>query len=88
MAGSTVRLPRQIPYSVAVEMLLTGDPYSATQCRDFGLIGHVVPDGEALAKANEIAARIAANGPLAVKAILKSIRETANLPEKQAFMEN
>ncbi len=85
MAGSTVRLPRQIPYSVAVEMLLTGDPYSAAQCREFGLIGHVVPDGMALAKANEIAARIAANGPLAVKAILKSIRETASLPEKQAF---
>jgi enoyl-CoA hydratase len=85
MAGSTVRLPRQIPYSIAVEMLLTGDPYSAAQCREFGLIGHVVPDGMALSKASEIAARIASNGPLAVKAILKSIRETANLPEKQAF---
>lgn len=85
MAGSTVRLPRQIPYSIAVEMLLTGDPYSAAQCREFGLIGHVVADGQALAKATEIAARIAANGPLAVKAILKSIRETAGLPEKQAF---
>jgi enoyl-CoA hydratase len=66
-------------------MLLTGDPYSAEQCREFGLIGHVVPDGQALAKAREIAERIAANGPLAVKAILKSIRDTASLPESQAF---
>jgi enoyl-CoA hydratase len=45
----------------------------------------VVPDGEALAKAREIADRIAANGPLAVRAILRSIRETAGLPEKEAF---
>jgi len=85
MAGSTVRLPRQIPYTIAVEMLLTGNGYTAAQCREFGLIGHVVPDGQALAKAREIAERIAANGPLAVKAILRSIRETANMSEKDAF---
>ena len=85
MAGSTVRLPRQIPYTVAAEMLLTGSPYSAEQCREFGLIGHVVADGQALAKANEIAARIASNGPLAVRAILKSMRDTAGLPEQRAF---
>jgi len=85
MAGSTVRLPRQIPYTVAVEMLLTGNGYTAAQCQAFGLIGHVVPDGQALAKAREIAERIAANGPLAVKAILRSIRETACMPEKDAF---
>jgi enoyl-CoA hydratase len=85
MAGSTVRLPRQIPYTVALEMLLTGNDYTAQQCKDFGLIGHVVPDGQALTKAREIADRIAANGPLAVKAILKSIRETFGMPEKEAF---
>jgi enoyl-CoA hydratase len=85
MAGSTVRLPRQIPHTIAVEMLLTGGDYTAEQCAEFGLIGHVVPDGQALAKAREIAGRIVANGPLAVRAILKSIRETANLPEQEAF---
>jgi len=85
MAGSTVRLPRQIPYSRAVEMLLTGDSYSADDVFQMGLIGHVVDDGQALAKAESIAARIAANGPLAVRAILKAVRETANLPEKDAF---
>jgi len=87
MAGSTVRLPRQIPYTVALEMLLTGESYSAADCRGFGLIGHVVPDGQALAKAREIADRIARNGPLAVRAILKAVRETAGLPERQAFDE-
>ena len=85
MAGSTVRLPRQIPYSIAGEMLLTGNDYTARQCLEFGLIGHVVPEGQALAKAREIAERIAANGPVAVKAILKSIRETAAMPEREAF---
>jgi enoyl-CoA hydratase len=85
MAGSTVRLPRQIPHTIALEMLLTGSDYTARQCLEFGLIGHVVPDGQALAKAREIADRIAANGPLAVKAILKATRETAGIPESEAF---
>ena len=85
MAGSTVRVPRQIPYTLAMEMLLTGDVYSAAACREMGLIGHVVPDGQAMDKALEIAGRIAANGPLAVQAILRSIREVAILPEKEAF---
>ena len=85
LAGSTVRLPRQIPYTVALEMLLTGEPHSARECAAFGLIGHVVPDGQALARAREIAERIAANGPLAVRAILKSVRESFGLPEQEAF---
>ncbi len=85
MAGSTVRLPRQIPYTLAVEMLLTGSDITATQAKNFGLIGHVVPDGQAMSKARELAHRIAKNGPLAVQAILKSIRETACIPEDEAF---
>ncbi len=85
MAGSTVRLPRQMPYSVAVEMLLTGEPISARRAAELGLVGRVVPDGEALREARRIAARIAENGPLAVRAILATIRETATLPESEAF---
>jgi enoyl-CoA hydratase len=87
MAGSTVRLPRQIPYTIALEMLLTGNDYTAAQCLEFGLVGHVVPDGQALAKAREIARVIEGNGPIAIKAILKSVRESFGLPEKQAFDE-
>ncbi len=85
MAGSTVRLPRQIPYTVAVEMLLTGDPIDARRAFDLGLVGHLVPAGQALATARRIAERIARNGPLAVRAILRTIRETATLPEAKAF---
>jgi enoyl-CoA hydratase len=85
MAGSTVRLPRQIPYTVAVEMLVTGDSISARRAVELGLIGRIVPDGQALAEARKIAERIAANGPLAVRAILATIRDTANMPESDAF---
>ena len=49
------------------------------------MINHVVPDGQALAKAREIANRIAENGPLAVKAILATLRETETLSEAEAF---
>jgi len=45
MAGSTVRLPRQIPYTVAIEMLVTGEPIGARRAAELGLVGRVVPDG-------------------------------------------
>jgi enoyl-CoA hydratase len=85
MAGSAVRLRRQIPYAIAAEMLLAGDDLSARRAHELGLINHVVPDGQALAKAMEIAHRIAANGPLAVKALVATLRATETLPEAEAF---
>jgi enoyl-CoA hydratase len=85
MAGSAVRLRRQVGYAVAAEMLLTGEDISAQRAQQLGLINHVVPDGQALAHARAIAARIAANGPLAVAAILRTLRETESLPEAEAF---
>ncbi|WIN00830.1 crotonase/enoyl-CoA hydratase family protein [Actinoplanes oblitus] len=85
LGGSAVRLVRQIPYTVAAEMLLTGRQLSAAEARDAGLIGHVVPDGQALGTALELAGAIAANGPVAVRAILRTIRETEGLAEDDAF---
>ncbi|BEL08337.1 crotonase/enoyl-CoA hydratase family protein [Actinoplanes sichuanensis] len=85
LGGSAVRLPRQLPYTVAAELLLTGRHITAAEALDMGLIGHVVPDGQALTKALEIAGTIAANGPLAVQAILRTIRETEGLAENDAF---
>ncbi len=85
MAGSTVRLPRQIGYAVAAEMLLTGEDISAQRAYELGLVNHVVPDGETLQRAREIAERIAANGPVAVAAILRTIRDTEAMPEDEAF---
>jgi enoyl-CoA hydratase len=85
MGGSAVRLPRQIPYTVAADILLTGRHITAAEAKEIGLIGYIVPDGQALAKALEIAETINANGPLAVQAILRSIRETEGMPENEAF---
>jgi enoyl-CoA hydratase len=85
LGGSAVRLPRQIPYTIAAEMLLTGRHLSAAEAQRIGLIGHVVPDGQALDKALELAGAIAANGPLAVQAILRTIRETEGMAEDDAF---
>ncbi len=85
LGGSAVRLVRQIPYTVAADLLLTGRHITADQALAIGLIGHVVEDGQALAKALEIADLIAANGPIAVQAILRTIRESEGLAENDAF---
>ena len=83
-AGSTMRLKRQIPYAVAMEMLLTGRILDADEALRWGLVTHVVPQGESLAKAREIADILAANGPLSVAASKASAIETGWLPEDQA----
>jgi enoyl-CoA hydratase len=85
LGGSTVRLRRQIPYTLAAEMLLTGKTITAQEALSYGLIGHVVPTGTALRKAHEIAGAIAENGPVAVRSVLRSLRETEGLPEDDAL---
>ena len=87
MAGSAVRLPRQIPYTEAADILLTGKHIRAAEAKQLGLIGHVVPDGTALEKAKEIADQICLNGPLAVEAVLQTIRTSYGLSEAEAFAE-
>jgi enoyl-CoA hydratase len=85
MGGSAVRLARQIPYTVAADILLTAKHIPASEAKDIGLIGHVVPDGQALAKSKEIAEQINNNGPLAVEAILRTLRETDGMTEAEAL---
>jgi enoyl-CoA hydratase len=85
LGGSAVRLVRQIPYTLAADVLLTGRHLTAREALGMGLVGHVVPDGTALERALEIADTIAANGPVAVRAILRTIRETEGMPEDEAF---
>lgn len=85
LGGSAVRLARQIPYTLAADLLLTGRHIPAAEALSMGLIGYVVPDGTALEKALEIASAIAANGPVAVRAVLRVLRETEGMPENDAF---
>lgn len=67
-AGGLLRLPRRLPGAIAVEMALTGDPLSARDAHRYGLVNALTPPGGALDGALALAARIAANGPLAVAA--------------------
>lgn len=83
-AGSTTRLKRQIPYAVAMEMLITGRILDAEEALRWGLVSHVVPSGAGMAKGLEIADVIAAAGPLSVAATKASAVETGWLPEDQA----
>lgn len=85
LGGSTVRLRRQIPHTAALEILLTGRRFSAEEAHGWGLVGRLTEPGEALAVAQEIAARIASNGPLAVQAIKRAVYETADLSEEDGL---
>lgn len=85
MGGSAIRLPRQIPYAHAMDLLLTGRAVTAREALAMGLVNTVVPDGQALDAALELAGRVAACGPLAVQAILRAYRETIGLPEAEAL---
>jgi enoyl-CoA hydratase len=88
LGGSAVRLPRQIPYTVAADLLLTGRHVKAPEARELGLIGHVVPDGQALTKAREIADVICTNGPLAVQAVLRTIRDSEGKHEDDCWADD
>lgn len=84
-AGSMVRLPRQIPHAVAMELMLTGDPIQAHRARELGLVNHVVPGGEVLPRALEMAERIARNGPLAVRRLKQTVTAASGLPLAEGF---
>ena len=67
VGGGCFRLPRQIPYHVAMEMILTGDAKSAAEMQHYGLVNRVTPTGEAFEGALDLARRLAENSPVAVK---------------------
>jgi enoyl-CoA hydratase/carnithine racemase len=83
--GSTVRMPTQMPYAKAMELLLTGDLILSDEAKELGFLNHVVPAEDVLPKAMEIAGKIAANGPIAVKAIRASVRACLGVKEKEAL---
>ncbi|GAY07646.1 crotonase/enoyl-CoA hydratase family protein [Pseudonocardia sp. N23] len=66
--GGLLRLPGRVPHHQAMEIALLGDRFTAADAHRFGMVNRLVADGTALATARELAARIAANGPLAVAA--------------------
>ncbi len=83
--AGTIKLRRRIPYHVAVEFLMTGRWMDAAEAKHWGLANHVVPRGESLAKAREIARQLANGPPLLFPAIKQLLRHTEMVPEHQAF---
>jgi crotonobetainyl-CoA hydratase len=83
--NGTIKLRRRIPYHVAVEFLLTGRWMDAAEAKHWGLANHVVPKGQGMVKAREIARQLMAGPPLLFPAIKQLLRHTEMVPEHEAF---
>ncbi|MEO3891084.1 crotonase/enoyl-CoA hydratase family protein [Nonomuraea sp. B5E05] len=84
-AGGIMRLPRRIPYHVAMEIALTGDHYPASRLYELGLVNRVTEPGAALEGALELAGKIAGNAPLALTATKQVIIESQDWPREEMF---
>ena len=83
--GGALRLPRRLPRAVALEVLLTGEPMSAERAERFGLLNRVVPDGQALTAALELADLIGRNAPLSVQASKEVALASVDWPSDTSF---
>ncbi len=84
-AGSLVRLARQVPFCKAMEILLVGEAITAEEACRLGLINQVVPPDRLLPTAEEVAGKIASNGPLAVRKAKETVLKTSGLPLERAY---
>ena len=83
--AASIKLPRRIPYAVAMEMLFTGRRIDAKEAKHWGLINEVVPADQLMARARAVADQLADGPPLVFAAIKEVVRETGHLPVQQAF---
>lgn len=84
-SGGMLRLPRHIPYHVAMELALTGEPIGADRAYQVGLVNRVSEPGQALHDALQLARRIAGNGPLAVQTAKRVIAQSGDWPVAEMF---
>ncbi|WP_028208366.1 crotonase/enoyl-CoA hydratase family protein [Paraburkholderia nodosa] len=84
-AGGLLRLQQQLPERIAMELVLTGDMFGAQRAFEFGLVNRLTAPGEALAGALELAQKIVANGPLAVAASKRVMRESRDWSSAEMF---
>ena len=80
-----MRLPRQVPYHIAMEVILTGDMLSAERAAQYGLINVLTNPGQALAEAIRLAQRICENGPLAIQAAKSVVNRGLDFPMDNMF---
>src|SRR5918997_1220878 len=78
--GALLRLPQRVPYHVAMELALTGDPIRADRAAELGIVNRVVEPGETVDAALKLAETIAANGPLALEATKRILVEAPGWP--------
>jgi len=83
--GALLRLPRRIPYHLAMELALTGEPIDAERGFEVGLVNRLAEPGGALATASELAATVAANGPLATAASKRILVEAPGWGEDELW---
>ena len=81
-AGGLFRLPRKIPFNIAMELALTGDPISAEVAHHHGLVNRLCEPGQALDVAIVLAEQICANAPVAVRETRKIVLEATNAPDE------
>jgi enoyl-CoA hydratase len=86
-AGAAMLLPRRVPFAIALELLLTGEPIGAERAAEVGLVNRLTEEGGALDGALELAATIAANGPLAVAATKQIARSSADWTLEEGWAE-
>ncbi|WP_433229334.1 crotonase/enoyl-CoA hydratase family protein [Actinomadura formosensis] len=84
-AGGLLRLPRRIPFHIAMEIALTGDKYPAERMAEVGLVNRLAEPGGALAAARELALKVAENAPLALAATKRVIVESADWTAEEAW---
>ena len=84
-AGGVQRLPRRLPYAVAMEMMLTGRRMGAPEAAQHGLVNRVVPLAKLLETSREMAGQIAEKAPLSIMAIKQVVRETEEVNVEEAF---
>ncbi|NEX63732.1 crotonase/enoyl-CoA hydratase family protein [Noviherbaspirillum galbum] len=84
-AGGLLRLPRRLPYHLAMELALTGDTIDAPRAASLGLVNRIAAPGDALATALRLATAIAENAPLAVAASKRLIAESVSWPVETMF---
>lgn len=85
MGGSSVKLPRQIPYTRAMEMMLTGELIDAEDALALGLINRVLPQEKVMEECERIARIIVQNAPLAVSAVKKAVMTNMGLTLEQGL---
>ncbi len=83
--GALIHLPKRIPYHLAMELALTGDPIDAARGYEIGVVNRLAEPGQAVAAARELATAIARNGPLALDASKRIVRSTLNWAESEAW---